>query len=272
MAKTDDRGAGVRVVRRSRWGWLGPLGMLLAVGAPLIALLMAVATGAGLFGYGTSLGALRYLVFAAGAGIVLILIVALIALFKRRWRAFVWLLPALAIGGGFIVYLLMQLNVATSVPPIHDVTTDLENPPGFVALTLRADNLESVPPGEDARLQALTPLARWAIYHGEAYPDLDTIAVPTNVPDTVAAAQTLIADRGWELAEADAASGRVEATDTVSLYRFKDDVVLRIVPDPNGGGSLVDMRSVSRVGVSDLGVNARRVREFLADLASATAG
>jgi uncharacterized protein (DUF1499 family) len=59
---------------------------------------------------------------------------------------------------------------------------------------------------------------------------------------------------------------RLEATDRSALFRFKDDIVLRVRPTDTGEGSIVDMRSVSRVGVSDLGVNAKRVRSFLADL------
>ena len=63
------------------------------------------------------------------------------------------------------------------------------------------------------------------------------------------------------------ASGTVEATATTRFFRFKDDVVVRVRPDPaSAGGSIVDMRSISRVGVSDLGVNARRVRAYLNDL------
>jgi uncharacterized protein (DUF1499 family) len=59
--------------------------------------------------------------------------------------------------------------------------------------------------------------------------------------------------------------GTLEATDTTFFFRFKDDVVVRARPAP-GGGTLVDMRSISRVGGSDVGVNAKRVRAFLADL------
>ncbi|HEV2866129.1 MAG TPA: DUF1499 domain-containing protein, partial [Allosphingosinicella sp.] len=50
------------------------------------------------------------------------------------------------------------------------------------------------------------------------------------------------------------------------FFRFRDNVVVRVRPDSDGSGSVVDMRSISRVGVSDVGVNARRVRAFLADL------
>ena len=63
----------------------------------------------------------------------------------------------------------------------------------------------------------------------------------------------------------DPAAGIVEATETSFFFRFKDDVVVRARPAPDGG-SQVDMRSISRVGVSDVGVNAKRVRAFLADL------
>jgi uncharacterized protein (DUF1499 family) len=78
-------------------------------------------------------------------------------------------------------------------------------------------------------------------------------------------AAALARERGWDLALVDEAAGIVEATATSRFFRFKDDVVLRVRPAP-GGGSLVDMRSISRVGVSDVGVNAKRVRAFLADL------
>ena len=69
---------------------------------------------------------------------------------------------------------------------------------------------------------------------------------------------------GWEVVASDAAAGRVEATDTTSWFGFKDDIVVRVRPQP--GGSRVDVRSASRVGRSDVGKNAERVRDFLARL------
>ena len=70
---------------------------------------------------------------------------------------------------------------------------------------------------------------------------------------------------GWEVAAIDATTGRVEATATTRWFGFKDDVVVRVRPE--GTGSRVDVRSASRVGSSDVGANAARVREFLAKLA-----
>jgi len=50
------------------------------------------------------------------------------------------------------------------------------------------------------------------------------------------------------------------------MVRFKDDVVVRVAPATNG--SRIDVRSVSRVGRSDLGANARRIRMFLTALSA----
>ena len=69
---------------------------------------------------------------------------------------------------------------------------------------------------------------------------------------------------GWQVAATDTAAGRLEATHTTRWFGFKDDVIVRIRPE--GTGSRVDVRSVSRVGLSDLGANAERIRGFLAKL------
>lgn len=261
------------VTGQSRWPrWIALAGYVLAIGAPLIALAMALATGAGWLGWQISLGALRNLSYAAMAGVGLSLIALAVALFRRRWLRSLVPVAAILIGGAFVLLLSYNFGKATVVPPIHDVTTDLTSPPEFSTLSLRADNREVVPAGEDPRLEPLDNAMRWRIYHIEAYGDIAPIVVPLSVPDTIAAAERLVEERGWDLAIADPATGRLEATDTVSLYRFKDDIVLRVTPNPNGAGSVVNMRSVSRVGVSDLGVNAERVRAFLRDLQAATGG
>jgi uncharacterized protein (DUF1499 family) len=111
----------------------------------------------------------------------------------------------------------------------------------------------------------MAPDARWKAIHAEAYGDLRPVTIQASVADTVRKAEALARERGWEVARADPAAGIVEATDTSLFFRFKDDVAVRVRPAP-GGGSRVDMRSISRVGGSDVGVNAKRVRAFLSDL------
>ncbi|RED16109.1 DUF1499 domain-containing protein [Parasphingopyxis lamellibrachiae] len=250
--------------------WISRIGVALGIGAPVVAVAMALGTGAGMIDWQTSLGSLRNLTYAAmaGGGLSLLAVVALLV--SRHGKRLRWPLVAIVLASAFVGYASYSFGKAATVPPIHDITTDLSNPPEFTTLALRADNREVVPDGGRADLAVLDNAARWRRWHEEAYADIQPILVPVSVPDAVAAAEQLVEDRGWELAVADPAAGRIEATDTVSIYRFRDDVVLRITPNPDGEGSVVNMRSVSRVGVSDLGVNGDRIRAFLTDLAAAT--
>jgi uncharacterized protein (DUF1499 family) len=73
-------------------------------------------------------------------------------------------------------------------------------------------------------------------------------------------------DMGWEIVDSDPARGRIEATDTTPWYGFKDDVVVRVRAE--GSGSRIDVRSVSRVGRSDVGTNARRIEDYLEKLSA----
>ncbi|NNC73680.1 MAG: DUF1499 domain-containing protein [Sphingomonadaceae bacterium] len=267
MAMDDVTTAGT-----ARWPrWIVYAGALFGAGGPILAIAMAVATGAGMLGWETSLGALRPLLFVSIAGFVLSLIGLIVIFFKKQPGAAKWAVLGAVLSTAFLIYAGIWINQMGSVPPIHDVTTDLTNPPEFEELSLRADNREIVPDGGRPELAAVDEAMRWRLWHAEAYSDIQPIIVPLSVPDTVEAARQLIEDRGWEIASVDPVAGRVEATEAVSLYRFKDDVVLRITPNPDGEGSVVNMRSVSRVGVSDLGVNADRIRAFLRDLSETTA-
>lgn len=148
--------------------------------------------------------------------------------------------------------------VAGEAPAIHDVTTDLANPPQFETLPPRADNLAGVGTVEN-----------WRRIHAQAYGDLGPVTIPKSVPVVTANAVRLAEEAGWKVAASDPARGAVEATASVSFIRFHDDVVIRITPAGDGKSSRVDMRSVSRVGVGDLGVNAKRIRDFLKQLAEA---
>ena len=100
-------------------------------------------------------------------------------------------------------------------PAIHDVTTDLDDPPDFVLLPLAEDNLRGLD-GED----------QWRALHAEAYGDIAPVRVGAPPAEVIREAARLAQVRGWEIAGADPANGRLEATDTVSFYRFHDDLVL----------------------------------------------
>ena len=98
----------------------------------------------------------------------------------------------------------------------------------------------------------------------QAYPDVVPLVLES--PADVAFGRALEAARGmgWEIVAADSSAGRIEATATTAWFGFKDDVVVRVTPED--GRSRVDVRSVSRVGMSDVGTNAARIRAYLARL------
>jgi hypothetical protein len=148
-------------------------------------------------------------------------------------------------------------------PPIHDISTDRVRPPEFVAvLPLRADASNPVVYGTS---EGMTP-EQLAALTEEAYPDLVTRRLAAPAAETFDRALAVVRELGWEVVAADAAAGRIEATDTTFWFRFRDDVVIRI--EEQDGGSVVDARSVSRVGRGDVGANAIRLRRFFAQLES----
>ena len=148
-----------------------------------------------------------------------------------------------------------QLRRARRAPPIHDITTDTDHPPAFVAvLPLRA-SAPNKPDYGGAEIAAKQHLA---------YPDIQPALLALPPEQGFQRALAAARDMGWEIVATDSAGGRIEATATTFWYGFKDDVVIRLTP--SGRGTRVDVRSESRVGGSDIGTNARRIREYLKKL------
>jgi uncharacterized protein (DUF1499 family) len=143
-------------------------------------------------------------------------------------------------------------------PPIHDITTDPQDPPQYVAvLPLRTNAPNTTEYGGE----------RVAAQQREAYPDLQPAVLKVPPPQAFERALAAVREMGWDLVDANAAAGRIEATDTTFWFGFTDDVVIRV--RPTDGGSRVDVRSLSRVGVGDAGTNAKRIRAYLVVLREA---
>lgn len=138
-------------------------------------------------------------------------------------------------------------------PPIHDITTDTANPPQFVAVVPLRQAANAANPPEYRASESAEAQAR-------AYPDLQTIVMAAPAEQVFARAEAAARDMGWEIVAAVPAEGRIEATATTSWIGFKDDVVIRIAAAE--AGTRVDVRSKSRVGRGDAGMNARRIRAF----------
>ncbi|WP_176399711.1 DUF1499 domain-containing protein [Novosphingobium sp. B 225] len=195
-----------------------------------------------------------------GAVALLALLCGLIALWSGRGQRLAGrkalvaaTLVALGLGG----FVASRPLVARGIPAIHDISTDLANPPEFRALPLRADNLAGV-----------ETIDNWRKLHAAAYGDIAPLHSDKPVATMLVDARRQAEAQGWTIAAFDPNAGRMEATASVSFIRFQDDVVLVAQPGPQGQGSIVNMRSVSRIGISDFGVNAKRVRDFLKVLAA----
>lgn len=203
----------------------------------------------GILELGTAFAALRFGVYAGIAALVLILIQIIFMRKNISWAgvAVSAILALVAVG-----LPMSMMSKAKSVPPIHDISTDLVNPPKFVAIVaLRADAPNPVEyAGEEIAKQ-----------QREAYPELITQKYTQDTEQVFDATEAAIKDLGWELVNSDKSLGIVEATDTTGWFGFKDDVVVRI--RTTGEESFLDLRSKSRVGMSDLGKNAERIHTLI---------
>ena len=201
-------------------------------------------------GFAFALVALGFLVLVVGA------LLLLVAAVRRRIPAGTERLAYGALAAAVVVSLfpLSALLSGGGAPPIHDITTDTENPPQFVAAVALNEPGRTEYEGEAV-----------AVQQQAAYPDIKPVTLAVDTAAAFELALATVEGLGWELLDSDATAGRIEATDRTFWFGFADDVVLRITATADGR-SRVDVRSLSRVGVGDLGANANRVREFLAIL------
>lgn len=212
--------------------------VLVLLAGPLIKFaILPWAAGLGLFAIGALL---------AGLGGIFCLVVLL------KKRGGLTAIVAAAFGLSAIIIPVGIVFAARGAPPIHDITTDTANPPQFVAITAQVRGPDSNTTAYDPALPAVQQAA---------YPTLK----PLDFADAPAAAfdKALAAAKrqGWVIVDSNAVEGRIEATATVDWWGFKDDVVVRLMPQ--GTGTRVDVRSESRVGKGDLGVNAKRIEDYL---------
>jgi uncharacterized protein (DUF1499 family) len=176
---------------------------------------------------------------------------------------------ALGLSGGAMAVIALAMGIVLagvpwhydrlrkSVPRIHDITTDTESPPEFAAVL----------PARAAE-QAATSVyggAELANLQHAAYPDMAPLRVASTANKAYEQALAVAKSMpGWTIVAADPGAGRIEASATSRWFHFTDDVVIRVAPD--GSGSRIDMRSLSRQGRSDFGVNAARIRTYLGEL------
>jgi uncharacterized protein (DUF1499 family) len=178
------------------------------------------------------------------------LAVGLVALYCTRaasglaGRGFAWT----GVGSGLaaVALLLVALRPGAGLPAINDITTDPEDPPLFSA----------------TERDTSYPAERFAPQQRAAYPDLEPIRVSSPPDKALVLAHETAQSLGWEIVSIDPEVGRLEAREVSRIFKFVDDIVVRV--RPVAGGAVIDVRSKSRDGRGDLGVNAKRIRAFTA--------
>ncbi|MFZ1103008.1 MAG: DUF1499 domain-containing protein [Hyphomicrobiaceae bacterium] len=202
--------------------------------------------------------ALLSIIPLAGAMAAIAVAVSLLTLALARAQlgrpTFVALLAVLAVGAGLVYLPLRYERQFRTFPPINDISTDTDNRPAFeAALAARA--------AEDAD-RSDTPDPELSELQRAGYPDI--VPVRSALPAGEAFSKALAvaqAMRGWTIVVVDRDKGRIEASARTFWFGFTDDIVIRVTAD--GGGSRIDMRSASRIGGSDIGVNAARIRAYM---------
>ena len=210
-------------------------------------------------GFGAVFGQLGWLAPALAAGGLAALVGTILLWIKRAaFPGLVALLIGLA-GLGMFGSLAGMRQVAGDVPPIHDLTTDTLDPPAFVATAGARGEGENPAAYDEAQTEAQL-----------AYYTLAPLLIERPYADVFPLAVKAVEADGMRVVAADPARGHIEAVATTRWFGFRDDFVLRL-RDAHGLATVVDARSKSRIGRSDLGANAARIERVLADLQERTA-
>ncbi len=237
---------------KKSWAWkLGVIGLVGVAGAIIVGVIAMTFARYDIIdkitGFLWFMGAQPFVLGAAAIAIVG-LVIGFVKKSGPKWPAGLAIVMAAAMVG------VIWMSVAVpggKYPPMHDITTDVDDPPQFVAWEVREDNL-----------RPFESMEEWRAAHREGYPDIAPIVMNQSPTEALAIARALAEERGWQITDSDPQAGRIEAISYAGYIRFRDHVVVEVTPIDDGS-TRVDMRSTSEVGVSDLGYNAKRIEEFL---------
>jgi uncharacterized protein (DUF1499 family) len=177
----------------------------------------------------------------------------------RAWRN--WL--AFAFGAVVVLAAAFWYGRLRSAPMLHDVSTDTVHPPPFVEVVARREADHASNGADYVREYTVDSVAVNAPeLQKEAYPEVQPVMLRLRPAEAFTAADKAARAMGWEIAASVPAEGRIEATDTSLYFGLKDDIAIRVRSEINGRGTVIDVRSSSRVGANDAGANARRIRAY----------
>ncbi len=251
--------------------------LVLSLATPFYFMAAALGVKFGLWDWRVGLGTLivEWGPRLLGAALVVALSALLAVLLRRPHQGLPLALIALLIPAAGLGYLYQARERSKTIPPIHDVSTNVEDPPVHsprVAHARAAAGANPVYP-PTARLSSIEAYqsprfaVQWSRTVGElgreAYPQLRPLRVSTDRELLFIVLVREASERGWTIVTNDPEAGQLEAVAESFWFGFKDDVAVRVRPAPASGGLVVDARSTSRVGLGDLGANAARLTDYL---------
>ena len=243
--------------------WIAIAVLVIGLILGLIILAAPAGTWLGLWVYGTGFKILigldpytHWIAIACAVGLIAVILISI----KSKTQNAAKLCTYAAIGtlSAFLSWYVPSTIQARQIyPVIHDASTDVENPPMYVAnVSLRS---EAVNPMEYGTVKGFT-LEEHIQLQQEAFPDLIPQLIDASPQEVFDSAVSALKAMGLEITAAVPEEGRIEAVASTFWFRFKDDVVIRIQPE--GNQTRIDARSLSRVGRGDLGANGLRLQEF----------
>lgn len=244
------------------------IGLTVVVIGALVAALSGPLSQMGLYEFGVAFVILRYAIYFMGAGAALCLagfILGVVAYKGDVLSHAATGLLGLVISGA--VVLVPYSHLSRGAPPIHEVTTDFDNPPAFVDIVpLRVATNAANPPEYVGKIErdfgGRTISVDVIAEQKDHYPDIQPLRFEnTNYEEVYAKALAGVEEMRWTLVSANPQTGRIEAYDKTPWMGFIDDVVIRVEAQPMAYE--IDIRSKSRVGFGDVGANAKRVRDYL---------
>jgi len=269
----SEKGVGFRKFR----DWVFRITKILAIASPLVFIAAGLGSKIGLWSWQFGLGTLTREVGPAllmATGVFAVLSMILCAFKPKRsffLGAFAMIVPLVGLG-----QLAGAKNKVASLPFIHDITTDTQDVPTFTDAIMseraQVENVNTVDyagkmaPTSEKTADGKPVMKLVSALQSQAYPNVRPLIMSGSPDVAFGQARAVAKTMGWKIKSDDVSTGIIEATDSTFWYGFKDDVVIRI-RESEGGGSVVDIRSVSRVGMSDIGANAARIRTFLKKMA-----
>ena len=223
-------------------------GLVLGAGGIAALAVSGIGYRLGWWPVGTALNVAEWAVYAAALGLVVSVIGAIVSRPGAQRRGLLLSLLGIAASLPVVAIAAQWEYAARAYPPINDISTDTEDAPTFWDMP----NPTEYPGPKTAALQRA------------AYPDLVPLILSIPPDRAYGLALVLTREKGWEIVADEPKDGRIEAVDRSFLYGFKDEIIIRIAP--SDGGARVDVRSRSRIGRIDRGVNTMRIRAFLATL------